>query len=1473
MKFDSASKPVPDGQTAVYTAVANSLDQISIKCNDVGVHRGVSNGDLCALQRGDVRPDTPTAQRPTAPSGSPPTRPVSSPTKPPPVAEGGDVQYSYTTSGKDAGLIANDVKKMNEGSTAVAKTIYNNGGSSSLSLASLSLDASSRYRDDRLYNIFRFAFSDEELFIDGGSDSLSDSSYGDTVVAKALEIADDVELASHSSVVMNVWMEISHQLEQALASCTDSSIDGELAIDTAAANYIGAGQVKGKSDSGSLMYAIAEKSAERFGETSGEATSNTLIIKAFNDAKAAVGNCSRNQFALRQALDKIYAQLNVPLIRNLVYYTNAAASDDKNVYENYIELYALATVPQVAGCNPGAFAYLRDELIDYEWDSSDLPDILSKLRENLSCFGVTCGDIGILQDSVASEQLCGGRTDNSNSLYQPASAEGGGLSAIGLAKIDRDILQIKLLMQMGATSRATQIYTNGQNSMMPGEMGYYTLQNLATDDARNAANNDQFNTYNTYYNNPYYADSAIMDAFNKQGVFSRATDDQTSEYITEALRSMVTYMTGLQELYKAVDECTNGSLDDSEQSWDMGAAALIGSIDGGPQAEDYPSGGLLMYSLGNDVCDTFDLCRSSDPVNVGESSAKLTEALTGGKLFLKTKECDDALHLLEKSIKPALEVSLIQGTVDAASSLASNGSSDASRGSGHALMSAIVPLVDMANSNSARTIEDALKFDHSSSVRLNDIVSAFSSAIGDMDASCGDIGTTREAPDGFCPSGVVDVKTPVTLANGLYTTSTYVQDRSMIALDIRDMEKALSDGNYDVARGIYEGGLNSDIYDKHGEKVGTRSLASFSTSAPLVMSQEPTYIMFKYALDSVPSDNRLFMGGSTGEYADSIVQAAFASQRDPMLPVEAALSLNLWMYVVHELYQAVDNCRRKVLKDDDGVHSIDEVAAYYIGDSQQTGSAEQGHSLYAFAEKIGETFGEDNNGQVTVNIRIIDLLNEAKNEISYPGACTTNPETYKRLRTSAHKIIAQMTVPLIQNLIFNLATNDRERVKLYAQAFVPLTAACSPSQFEFLRDKLMLDEYNVVDIDNIIRVIESTYQCLGLECQDIGNYNDYGRDCLGTPEFNPMAGYIPQTDVRKIAALDLDIQSISIFMKERAYDAVKDYYSLGRHASYKTRLGDEVFSLKDLATTSSRQIVPSFEFFRNYFEAEVDEVANAAEYADHIISAALDTSTWPLASPEQRTEIVVKTSQYMIVYMAALEAMYEAIDDCESNDSQRNENAANEWDKAAAFLIGSLEETESGGTKRGLMMYSLANKRCEQFNRCERDGTAQLNGQLIELLYSGRGETMGRNCDALKKTTREIEAILQVPLIQGTLRYAIANERLMFFDKSKDLAEGYVFSHSVLPYVSEVDGEAAQTIKRNMDFQFDTEPVVDGTRKVFDAFASAIPRMGVDCEDVGSVDGFGGVCGTSASSQSHRSRLPLFASVAISGFVALLSLL
>ena len=213
-----------------------------------------------------------------------------------------------------------------------------------------------------------------------------------------------------------------------------------------------------------------------------------------------------------------------------------------NSLKNFIELYALSTVPQVAGCNPGAFAYLRDELIDYEWDSNDFSDILAKLRDNLSCFGITCSDIGILQDSVATQQLCGGgATTSTLAGYQPST------DVSQIASIDRDILQINIMLQMGALEQARAIYVGGQNSIIERNDAYTTLQDLATDDDRIVPGNTQFDIYSSYYSNPYYADSVIMDALDKKGDFGGLSNDHIAQFVVGALRGFITIF--IEKLY------------------------------------------------------------------------------------------------------------------------------------------------------------------------------------------------------------------------------------------------------------------------------------------------------------------------------------------------------------------------------------------------------------------------------------------------------------------------------------------------------------------------------------------------------------------------------------------------------------------------------------------------------------------------------------------------------------------------------------------------------------------------------------------------------------------------------------------------------------------------------------------------------------------------------------------------------------
>lgn len=291
-------------------------------------------------------------------------------------------------------------------------------------------------------------------------------------------------------------------------------------------------------------------------------------------------------------------------------------------------------------------------------------------------------------------------------------------------------------------------------------------------------------------------------------------------------------------------------------------------------------------------------------------------------------------------------------------------------------------------------------------------------------------------------------------------------------------------------------------------------------------------------------------------------------------------------------------------------------------------------------------------------------------------------------------------------------------------------------------------------------------------------------------------------------------------MQMKAYDAVADLYSYGKHVKGPNRGS---LSLFQIATTSQRTIVPSYDAFVRYYTND--------GYADQIIRSALDPSQTSLTE-EQRRLVVVKASQVLIMYFGALQNAYEAVSDCSSSAQLRATGNTETWDRVAAKLIGHLEGTKTNGTVEGYMYYDLGQEHCLEFGTCENDITGvEVNDQLISLLYTGRGAVLDNSCQALRKAADEISSLLLIPIIQGALSSALGlsngeNERLR--------AVGYVYSRALIPLVRNRD--AANKLE---EYLGPTPP--QNTRRtaaeVYGALATAYPDMGVDCSMVGVAEG------------------------------------
>jgi hypothetical protein len=285
------------------------------------------------------------------------------------------------------------------------------------------------------------------------------------------------------------------------------------------------------------------------------------------------------------------------------------------------------------------------------------------------------------------------------------------------------------------------------------------------------------------------------------------------------------------------------------------------------------------------------------------------------------------------------------------------------------------------------------------------------------------------------------------------------------------------------------------------------------------MVWEPVFNLYRYTLQDVPvfKDN-------VNTYADTITMSFFESNSmfssaEKNLAAESAVALNLWAEIVHKMYQTIRMCESNEFQtSSEGTHKIDEAVAYWIGSTQATGDEGKGHLLYRLAEEGGELFNtEAHDRQSKANRQVLRLFKEAAVQLTYQNACYDgNSFVISQLRFITNKLVSQMTVPLIQHLLHNLKENNRGRVKIYAHAVVPLLAACDESTFQYLKDKLIVGEYFVSEVDDIISSIQSTYHCLDLRCKDIGHRNGIPK-CEDREALQSFGDYTPVTDIREVS--------------------------------------------------------------------------------------------------------------------------------------------------------------------------------------------------------------------------------------------------------------------------------------------------------------------------------------------------------------------
>ena len=321
---------------------------------------------------------------------------------------------------------------------------------------------------------------------------------------------------------------------------------------------------------------------------------------------------------------------------------------------------------------------------------------------------------------------------------------------------------------------------------------------------------------------------------------------------------------------------------------------------------------------------------------MSEVNRRLLAAWRLGQTLLGDGQCAEARTRADGMVR-LMAVPLVQGTLRYALR------ADARYGpagpkeiaEGWAFARGILPQVAQCSPQVARLIDDNMNI--SASRPMQDgfwaVQAALESVYSCLGITCGDVGVQLNGTS-FIPSGC---------ANPLagYYPQTNITEHARIDLDQQLFAARLAVGDFTGAKTVYEGGL-------HSQKAGgvLRTLRGFSTGISTAKADAPLYRQFAS-----------FYGSPT--YADNFVWAALngAGQFFNTSLVTRQESANKgsaygnsWMYVVLEMYDALDSCVAG--NRGEALQHWDEAWAFYAGSLEgPAGTPGLGMQPYSLAEK------------------------------------------------------------------------------------------------------------------------------------------------------------------------------------------------------------------------------------------------------------------------------------------------------------------------------------------------------------------------------------------------------------------------------------------------------------------------------------------------------------------------------------------
>jgi hypothetical protein len=603
----------------------------------------------------------------------------------------------------------------------------------------------------------------------------------------------------------------------------------------------------------------------------------------------------------------------------------------------------------------------------------------------------------------------------------------------------------------------------------PSALGAYTIrmQWLSTDYTP-MQNEQYYQLYSTYYQDPTYADTFITNCIQGANEFSSFSQPILALGAQNLILLLSVWMRVVHEMDAALAKpnCTMAVFDNA---WAMYSG---------------PTPANLLYSHANSLCAYFSTCSASGVARVNvDVFGQFLDAQVSGKQSICN--VDDRVFIVQ-----LMTVPLVQGLMWAVQTYldaqVGSAASDSARMLAYTYGLALLPQIARCDSGMARDLVANMALNGSAPFAsgLEPLTQALRNIYPCLGILCSDIGAFPGQPQCADAHDISNV-----LAS--YTPKFDTAQIKFMDMDMNDFNNSVFSGDFASAQQVYVNGRDYNPSNPDGTVVSFQQFAiAYRPTYDLDFAQQIRYWQ-EYGTGLASRANDFVSAALDPQqsmYRDAAQFHTLTAQSRAAAAYYGVLAQIVALQAARYVADALNTCQQGVQMDQAG-QMWDQGYNMYSGGMVGPYGNITSFLLYDFAKLKAAEFGTMSDHPSYSKIHTKLLAEFAAGQVALAaGDCDG-------LSQHANKIYGYIKVPLVQGLISatlraqatSYGSPQRAEAWAFAVALLPGLAQCSGSSAATLRAGLDMSVPTSFDATRLVRAVQIFYQCLQVTCEDVGS--------------------------------------------------------------------------------------------------------------------------------------------------------------------------------------------------------------------------------------------------------------------------------------------------------------------------------------------------------------------------------------------------